>query len=311
MPITMDSIFMKARALLDEYTEEGISIAETDVIDMQKKAILFADMAQKELYALGKMEKTFTWNNKPVPNLLGYISEFNSVDFIGTDQSYPPDGIVGAKAYYFESTGSGTAYIEEYDGMAWNALVTVNMPIGEDYVAYKGVISPSDASYPVRLRFSGTTFYRHINRALFSYPFTVAQLPDYKPWVPVTMPSDFMDINQVISEFPDRQYNKDSLYKWEEPDTLYMNYYYDGQYRMVYNPIPATITAITDTLQCNEVIGQAISYYVAARLAFFEGQQANVNFFESKYFEMKTSSAQKKPLSWEQVKPTYTIGGVI
>ena len=306
MPITMSSLFYKARALLDEYTDEGVLIPESDVVDMQSKAILFADMAQKELYAVGKMEKTFSFNNKLIPNLLGNFSGFDSVDFIGTDQTYQA---TGAKAYYFESTGAGTAYIEEYDGMAWNTLLTVNMPIGEDYVAYKGVITATDPLYPIRLRFSGTTFYRHINRALFGYPFTLAQVPDYRPWVKVEMPADFMDISQLISEYPDRQYAKDSMYKWEPPNMLYINYFFDGNYRMQYYPIPVTISAITDTLQCNEIIGQAISYYVAARLAPFENQSL-VNFFESKYLELKLQAATPKPLSWETVKPTYTIGGV-
>lgn len=307
MPITMASIFTKVRALLDEYTEEGIVTPEADVIDLQTKAIQFADMAQKELYAVGRMEKTFSFNNKPVPNLLGNISNFNIVDFIGTDQTYQA---VGAKAYYFESTGAGTAYIEEYDGLAWNILQTVPMPIIDDFVAYKGVIAATDPSYPVRLRFSGTTFYRHVNRALFSYPFTLAQVPDYRPWVKVDMPADFMDIAQLISEYPERQYAKDSLYKWEPPNMLYINYYFEGNYRMQYYPIPATVTDITDTLQCSEVIGQAIVYYVAARLAPYENQSL-VNFFESKYVEMKLSAATPKPMSWETVKPTYTIGGLI
>lgn len=307
MPITMQSIFTKARALLDEYTEEGVVTPESDVIDLQTKAIQFADMAQKELYMVGRMEKTFSFQNKPVPNLLGTYSNFDIVDFVGTDQSYQA---VGAKAYYFESTGAGTAYIEEYDGAAWNTLETVSMPIGDVFVAYKGTVTATDPLYPIRIRFSGTTFYRHVNRALFGYPFTLAQVPNYRPWVAVDMPADFMDISQVISEYPERQYAKDSTYKWEPPGTLYINYYFTGNYRMQYYPIPATISAITDTLQCSEVIGQAIAYYVAARLAPFENPSL-VNFFESKYLELKLSAATPKPMSWELVKPTYTIGGVV
>lgn len=307
MPITMASIFTKARALLDEYTEEGVVTPDADVIDLQTKAIQFADMAQKELYSVGRMEKTFSFNNKPFSNLLGYISNFDIVDFIGTDQNYEA---VGAKAYYFESTGAGTAYIEEFDGLTWNTLVTVSMPIGDDFVAYKGVTGVTNALYPVRIRFSGTTFYRHVNRALFAEPFTVAQVPDYRPWIKVDMPADFMDISQLIVEYPDRQYAKDSLYKWEPPNMLYINYYFTGNYRMQYYPIPATISAIGDTLQCSEVIGQAIVYYIASRLAPFENPSL-VNFFESKYLELKLSASTPKPMSWEMVKPTYTIGGVI
>lgn len=307
MPITMNSIFNKARALLDEYTEEGVLTPESDVIDMQTKAIVLADMAQKELYSVGKMEKTFSFNNKPTPNLLGNYSNFEIVDFVGTDQIYEA---VGGKAYYFEATGAGVAYIEEYNGIAWVTLVTVSMPVGDDFVAYKGVTGVTDPTYPVRIRFTGSTFYRHTNRALFGYPFTAAQVPDFRPWVKIDMPADFMDISQLIVEYPDRQYAKDSLYKWEPPNMLYINYFFTGNYRMQYYPIPVTITAITDTLQCSEVIGQAIVYYIAARLAPFENPSL-VNFFEAKYVEMKLSAGTPKPMSWETVKPVYTIGGVV
>lgn len=309
MAITMQSILYKARALLDEYTDEGVITPSADVADIEAKAILFADMAQKELYQTAKFEKTFSFSNKPAPNLLGNFSGFDMTDFIGVDQTYPDSGVIGVKAYYFESSGAGMAYIEEYDGSAWNTLITVSMPIGDSFVAYKGTVTVTDPTYPVRLRFSGSTFYRHINRCLFSYPFAASQIPDYKPWYPVQMPSDFMDISQLIVEYPEQQYAKDSLYKWEYPNTLYLNYYFNGNYRMNYYPIPTTVENTTDTLECNEIIGQAIVYYVAARLAPFENQSL-VNFFESKYLELKLQSAMQKPLSWETVKPTYTIGGV-
>jgi len=43
------TVFYKVRALLDEYTDDGVVIPDADVADMQAKAILFADMAHKEL----------------------------------------------------------------------------------------------------------------------------------------------------------------------------------------------------------------------------------------------------------------------
>lgn len=49
MAETVQTLFYKARALLDEYSDDGTLIPDADVADMQGKFILLADMAQKEI----------------------------------------------------------------------------------------------------------------------------------------------------------------------------------------------------------------------------------------------------------------------
>lgn len=304
----MQEIFDKAMVLMDNYTEDGVRVPVEDTIDLQAKSIPLADMAQKELYSISRIEKSFEFNNKPAPNLLGNLTNFDQVDFIGIDQVYPKDGygVIGAKAYYFEATGVGQCVIEEYNGVTYQTLLTVNMPLGSSYAAYKGVIAPSNINYPIRMRFTGTTFFRHVNRCLFSYPFAVSQIPDYRPWILIDLPPDFMDISQLVSEYPERQYGTDIPYKWEMPNKLYVNYFFDANYRMIYKPIPPTITQITDTLECNAIIGQLIPYYVAAKLSPFENQNL-VNFYEGKYNEMKLQAQSPTPLTWEKVATRYDI----
>lgn len=306
----MQEIAYKTRALLDEYTDDGIVISDADVADINAKIIKFADMAYKELYSLSRNEKPFEFSNKPFANLLGSWSQFDQVDHIGVDRVYPEDGNgkVGAKAYYFESTGAGNAYIEEYDGYAWATLTTITMPIGTSYVAYKGLITPSNTNYPIRLRFSGSTWYRHVNRCLFSVPFAVSQIPDYRPWIPVTLPADFMDLSQLVSEYPERQYSKDIPYQWEAPNKLYINYYFDGSYRAIYQPIPATITSLTETINCNAIIAQAIPYYCAAKIAPYENKSV-VSYFQGEYERLKLDARSPIPMTWEKVTPMYRIGG--
>lgn len=305
--ITMQEIFYKAMALIDNYTDDGQIYPAEDTIDLQTKSILLADMAQKELYSVAKIQKTFKFSQLPTPNLLGNSSEFNQVDFIGEDQKYPINGIIGAKAYYFEASGPGTVYVEEYSGASWVTLSTIPLSVGTEYVAYKGAIVPTFNDRPVRLRFTGTTWYRHVNRALFAFPFLPNQIPDYRPFVNVPLPDDFMDISQIISESA-MEYTSDSNYKWEEPNKLYVSYYFDANYRLVYNPIPVTVSSINDTLECNAIIGQAIPYYVAAKLAPFENQSL-VNFYEQKYEELKRDAKGKKAVAWETVPSSYRTGG--
>lgn len=52
MAETVGTLFIKVRALLDEYTDEGVVTPQADVVDMQMKFIKFADMAHKDIYRL-------------------------------------------------------------------------------------------------------------------------------------------------------------------------------------------------------------------------------------------------------------------
>lgn len=306
MAETVRQLFLKARALLDEYTDDGVLIPEAEVIDMQSKAIPLADLAQKELFKIGKLYNTFEFTNKPAPNLLGLFSNFDIVDFIGDAQYYPNSaGIAGAKAYYFEADGEGTATIEENQSGVWTALTTVSMPSTvTSLTAYKGLITPSSSTNPIRLTFNGTTHYRHTNRCLFSYPFAVTKIPDYRPWIKITMPSNFQSRDQIIEETATRQYKNSISYKWEGWKDLYINYYFEGNVRVVYKPVPTPLTLIDDVLEIDDITAQGIVYYIGARLAPFENKEL-VNFFESKFIELKVANSKQGIAVEEKITDYY------
>ena len=297
----MQSIFDKVTALMDEYTEDGQRVSVAETIDMQHKAIVFADMAQKELYKSLRNEKTFNINHKPPKNLLG--NQFDQVDFEGVTQTYE---VTGAKAYYFEADDEGTAYIDEYNGVAWQTIETIPLTSGGQFVAYKGLVVPSDVSYPIRLRFTGTTYYKHVNRALFAQPYKIERIPSYKEWFSVDLPSDFQDISQIVSE----DYNEDVQFRWERPDKLFFKWDTEINYRLIYNPVPTSVTAITDTLECNEIVGQAIVYYIAANISPYENTSL-VNTFWQRWIELTaTAKAQsKQPANFEKLRSSIVIGG--
>jgi hypothetical protein len=308
---TVRSLFDKARALLNEFTEEGVQLPEADYVDMLEKSVPLADMAQKELFKVGRLFNTFEFDNKPAPNLLGNISNFDIKDFTGTVQYYPNEsGVAGAKAYYFEVTRSAAVVtIEELQSGVWTTIHTPTItPNITSYTAFKGVITPLSSNNPIRMKFSGISHYRHINRCLFSYPFVLADIPDYKPWYKVTMPSNFRSISQITEEFPDRQYAKSSTYKWEGFKDLYVNYYYEGKVRVIYKPIPTTLNDTEDVLEIDDITSQAIVYYIAARLAPFKKKEL-VNFFESKFLELKLESTSDNPVSETTIIDVYNIGG--
>lgn len=298
---TVASIFMKVRALLDEYTDDGVFIPEDEVIDMQRKSIPLVDMAQKELYKIGKLYKTFEMTRKPYVNELGLISNFNIEDYEGTEQYYPKDGVNG-KAYFFEVDGEGTVLIQENNN-GWQTIEQIDFDT-DKMTSFKGLI---DSNHKVRMVFTGDYHYRHTNRAIFNYPFTVDKIPDYKPWVQVELPDDFRTLDQVVTEYPERQYSQDTNYKWEGYKTFIVNYYYDGLIRIIYKPIPTTITELDDVLEVDDITAQAIVYYVAARLAPFENKEL-VQFFESKYMELKAENTHDKPMSEELIMDMYRSG---
>ena len=283
MSATVADVFTKARALLDEYTDDGVVLPDAEVVDLQKKSIVFTDMAQKEMYRIGKYFSEFVVTNKPADNLLG--SQFSIVEFEGTDQYYPSEeGVSGAQSYYFEIDDVATVTVEEYESGSWSALVTVN-GTDTEMTAYRGNLTPTTSGNPIRIKFSGTTYYRHQNRALYSNKYSsTSKVPIYKPYFKVDTPSDFQTIDQIIQI--DSEYRLTPNYKFERNKYLYISWYFEGNLRVVYHPVPATLTATTDVLSVDDITASAISYYVAARLAPFENQSL-VNYFEQKFNELK------------------------
>lgn len=76
MAETVRSLFLKARTLLDEYSDDGVLIPESEVIDMQGKSILLCDMAQKELYEKSRADLTIE-----EPTTLATINDITQVNY--------------------------------------------------------------------------------------------------------------------------------------------------------------------------------------------------------------------------------------
>ena len=299
---TIEKVILDARALLDEYTKDGVVIPSADVADITAKGIRFADMAQKELFRTGNLYKKFEVTQKPQVNLLGYYSEFNIVEHLGVDKDYT--SLEPARSYYFEADGDGVAFIESFDGGVWTVLETINLVADGFMVAYKGILPLQGTQ--TRIRFSGNFFYQHQNRALFSAPYPLSRVPNYKPWVTYTMPDDFRMVDVVIEEFPVRQYEQSANYKWEGFKDLVVNYYFEGTIRVIYKPVPLTITSISQALEVDDITALAITYYVASKLAPEENKQLT-NFFEGKYNELKLETFYKMPSTEQSIIDVYGV----
>jgi hypothetical protein len=76
MAETIKNIFYKARTLLDEYTDDGVIIPDAEVVDMEKKSILLADMAHKELY-----EQSLLVSTQAEPDDITTIDDTTEVNY--------------------------------------------------------------------------------------------------------------------------------------------------------------------------------------------------------------------------------------
>jgi len=308
---TVQSIYKKALALIDELLPSGaIDSGKTE--DYAGKAPSIVDMLQKELMKNGDLYKIYEIACSPIPNMLGLTTGFDIQEFKGQELTFEciNDKYGGVKAYHFEVDGPCTVYIEDYTN-TWNVLATINAtPTVNGFTPYKGTVTPTSGATKSRIRATGTYYFRILNRGLFNYPVQVA--PDYMPWVKVDLPTDVKTIDQVITEFPERQYSKDSNYKieWEgNRQSLYLNYYYIGKVRVQYKPIPTEITSLNDNLEIDEITSQIIAYGLAMHFMAAEQNEFLTKLFRDKFNILKSETFVKQPVTIEQITDVYSSMG--
>lgn len=307
MATTAQQVFNITMALIDEVLDTGL-ISASDTATYSAKSPSILTLLQTELIKQGDIYSTYEISNKPITNLLGYTSEFDILAFEGTE--FTREAVGSVQSYYFEVDRVGTVYVEDYNG-AWNTLATVtttNTPDG--FTAYKGVVTPSSGATKSRLRFTGSYYYRTINRALFAIPFELeVDVPDYRPWIKKQMPTDFKSVNEIIEEFPDRQYSNTATYKWEGRRDLYVNYYFIGNIRIVYRPVPAMITALTDNMQVDDVTARTVMPYGLAAHLMLQENPSDASFFNGRYEDLKTIASKQPPSATEMIGNLYGTFG--
>jgi hypothetical protein len=304
MSVTAQEVLDIVYALGDELDETTGNPDDTEDLQVRTPGILTA--LQAELIKNGDVFTPYEISHKPTVNMLGYTSGFDYVEFTGEDKIYEVSGNV--RAYYFEVSDDATVYVEDYTG-SWNVLATINAaPTVGGYTAYKGVVTPTAGASKSRLRFSGTYRYVFTNYAMFSVRFASSgDVPTYRPWVKYPMPSDFKSVDQIIEEYPQRQYTKSSNYKWEGRADLYVNYYFEGNIRIIYRPIPAKITALTDVLQVDDVTARSVLPW-GLGMELYKTDETKFAYFRDRYMGMKALSMEKPPVTEQPITDLY--GGI-
>jgi hypothetical protein len=300
MATTALQVFNWTMDLIDERLDSGV-VSPSDTISYNVKTPGILTILQNELIKQGDVYATVEFSNFPVTNLLGDRAELNVRVFEGTPWTVECNQV--AKGYYFEVDSPATVYVEDFNG-TWNTLATINAtPTASGFTAYKGAVTPTNGAYRSRLRFGGNTYYRSVNRALYGVSFA-SDIPDYRPWILKTMPSDFKSVDEVIQEVLD-DYSQKANYKWEGKNRLYMDYFFKGNLRIVYRPIPNVITLLTDTLQLDDVTARMVLPYGLAAHLMLEENAATAAYFNSRYEELKREATKRPPASIETITDVY------
>jgi hypothetical protein len=305
MATTALEVFNIMLAMADQLDESTGLANPTDTDGYKYRVPGILTSLQSELIKSGDLFSTFEIACKPATNILGAMSGFDYIEYIGTEITKEGNG--STKAYYFEVSDNATVYIEDYNGGSWNTLATVTAtPTVGGYTAYKGIVTPTVGATKSRIRFAGSYRYIFTNYALFSAPFSSADdVPMYRPWYKVTMPADFKSVEQIINEYPQRQYVKDSAYKWEGKGDLYINYAYEGNIRISYRPIPLSVTSISDNLQLDDVTCRTLLVYGLGMELFKEESDVVYKHFLNRYRELKALSMIKQPATEQLITNMY------
>lgn len=198
-----------------EYSNDGDVTTIADNKDYLLSMIPAINTFQKRLATTThKIKRIHEFSQNMPDNLLGSWNE----DKVHTseDVSY---STTGAKTYSFEADGDFTAYIEEEtatDTWTINATIIGTTENGTGYVNYKGFTLVSDTDNSVRIRFTGDYRYLYRYVGLFSDSYALdANIPQYRPYVPYDLPSNFYKKDRVDATFAHQQYSNIADYRFE------------------------------------------------------------------------------------------------
>lgn len=311
MSYTGTEIFNMAVAVIDELSDTG-AIVDSQIAEYKYRAPYLLDMWQHEMAKTGDLYKTLEVSCYRKNNLLTDVAQFQMVENTGTDQDYTAKGV---NCFYFEVDGdctvtfpglTGTYVFNGGEETAFNETITITVPAGTtSFLSCRGIF---DSESDVTMTFGGNYYFRHNNRALSPYKFASAdKVPDFKPWYKVQMPSDFKSRTQIIDEYPSWQYSEANNHRWEGNNELYVLFSYEGLIRIKYVPIPAKITALTQTLEVDEITATSGAYYLATHFAMADQNDSLAQLCRDKFRELKIDSMVRQPLSPSEIKDVYGI----
>jgi hypothetical protein len=320
MPYTGKKLFDRAIAVIDELSDTGM-VSDGQVKEYKYRAPYLLDMFQKEIAKSGDLVKTFEMSFMRKKNLLGDLNQYGIItENNGEINSYSAQG---ANCFYLEVDGDCTITFTEngtplsgkytFNGGAetdFTGAINITVPTGTtSFLPIKGILAPVSQNSTITMTITGTYYFRHNNRALCPHKYASAlKVPDFKPWVKITMPDDFKSRRQIVNEFSPWQYEEGGNHRWEGNSELYVLFSYEGIIRIKYVPIPAEITSLEQTLEIDDITAQAGVYYLAKMFAISDQNTELANVCSAKYKELKAESMINTPLTPTEIVDVYGLG---
>lgn len=190
------------------------------------------------------------------------LSHFPLANIVAEDTKNPVEGACsfagsGAKAYYFEANGNGTATIEKRnsDG-TYSTLKTITLTSSNGvFVAYKGKVLDGTAAYlgDIRIRFSGDYLYYVRNVALYAKLLSAdeADIPaydKYKSYKLSSLTNDFLSFvcPPIVDAIREDGFILGQDYFVEGKDTLLLPVPTSGVFDVKYERERVTVSASDD-----------------------------------------------------------------
>lgn len=319
----LSDFIVKVIKLINSYSNNGtlISPSNGNYQDYLLRIRSLADDCQKEVAKYVKIRKTHTITQNPITNLLGLHVGFDIVQHLpGTTTYYNASG---AKSFYFEADRPCTWTFEESaDNVTWTPLTgfydvngvntafngTIEVTGNTSYKAVKGLLTLTEKY--VRVSPSSSYVFNSRNRALFGYAFpSCADVPDYKPDIPYTMPSDFSELDRLTREDDQGQMTEWSDYKKLEEKVYGLNWFSNGQFTFHYFAVPETIDDTTPNdyeFEVDETAQTLIPYYVAGTILMTAEENQTAAAFLINRYDNKLSNLSNDRVS-ETPGATVTI----
>lgn len=222
-----------------------------------------------------------------VPENRNLLSETKkTVQHINDDIAYEA---MGARAYYFETTGGAKVYIYVDETL----VSTKEIAAKSDFEVVKGII-PNEEKKAVKIVFSGAYPYQFRNVALYDITFADdSSVWDYTPVLRIDL-KEYADsfyrlvTTDVVRE-KDGSYIKYKDYEWEGDSTLILNGLSEGNYKVHYYAYPKEITDETSDdyeLALDPEVAALLPVYIASEL-YEDDDSSMAYYFREQYMEAK------------------------
>ena len=322
MAYTGREIFERAMAVMDEISETG-TLNPDDVAEYEAKAPLLLDIWSRRMAKTAGVKKSFELSCFRKKNLLGDLNHISKIiENNGTADEYSG---IGANCFYLEIDGDCTVTFKENGGSLsgkysfnggeetdFTDTINITVPEGTtSFLPLKGILSPSSQTSTITMSISGNFYFRHNNRALSPYKFDSAlKVPDFKPYYKVEMPDDFISRSQIITEFPQWQYQEgNSSVKWENDKELYVMFSYEGIVRINYVSLPAKITSLDQTIEYPENVAMSAVPYLVKHFARADMNDEIAGDAKEEFAQMYVDATVQEALTPTEILDVYGIGG--